>query len=68
MQAPGGSDRTMTESNFMRVTGREIAAGWNTITAGTTTTTGIKTGTTTRTKITIKTGTTTTIIARNAPH
>ncbi len=40
MRALVGLNLTTTASNFLMGTGMEIAAGWNTITAGTTTATG----------------------------
>jgi len=41
MREPAGWGLVMTDSSFMQATGRENAAGWTTITAGTMTTTGI---------------------------
>ena len=54
MRALVGLNLTTTASNFLMDTGMEIAAGWNTITAGTTTATA--------TRIAIEATTITTII------
>ncbi len=47
MQVLDGLSRAMTASNILTGTGMEIAAGWNTITAGITTATATRIATAT---------------------